>query len=223
MPGRGSPQWTLDELEGWSGPGTELVKVLPSRRSSRSLPPPCRLILGQGRTPAPSRLGLLQGIHHSPAGWLWAPRVPCTHAHTVPNMYTCHLSLTHTHTHRAPQCVIARVFIYMHTQTLSLSHTQADTQCSQHPHAHTLIRGLSLPLSLSYARARAHTHTHTHTHTHSHSSPRASLGDCEFPQKLPTIDYSCFPLIASWVFVCLGKGAKARGVLNLRVLKARLG
>ena len=81
----------------------------------------------------------------------------------------------------------------------------------------------SLSLSLSHTRARARAHTHTHTHTHSHSSPRASLGDCEFPQKLPTIDYSCFPLIASWVFVCLGKGAKARGVLNLRVLKARLG
>ena len=157
MPWQGSPWWTLSELEGWSGPGTELVKVLPSRRSSRSLPPPCRLVLGQGRTPAPSSLELLRGAHHSLAGWPWAPRAPCTHVHTVPNMCTCHLS--HTHTHTQPQCMITHVFIHMNTQTLSLSHTQAHTQCSQCAHAHTLIRGLSLPLPLSLS----HTHTHTHT------------------------------------------------------------
>ena len=98
-----------------------------------------------------------------------------------------------------------------HSVCLTLKHTLSAP--SAHTHTHSFVGSLSLSLSLS----------HTHTHTHSHSSPRASLGDCEFPQKLPTIDYSCFPLIASWVFVCLGKVAKAREVLSLRVLKARLG
>ena len=161
MPWRGSPRWTLSELEGWSGPGTELVKVLPSRRSSRSLPPPCRLVLGQGRTPAPSSLELLRGVHHSLAGWPWAPRAPCTHVHTVPNICTCHLS--HTHTHTQPQCMITHVFIHMHTQTVCLTLKHTLSAPSAHTHTHSFVGSLSLSLSLS--------HTHTHTHTHPHTPP----------------------------------------------------
>lgn len=109
----------------------------------------------------------------------------------------------HMHTHRGP-CPGTHGPQYTSTHILTYMHTRTHTQSFSHLSTHT-----ELP---------AHTFTRTHAHTHSlgvplsltHTPlPEASLRDCEFPHKLPTVDRSYFSLIASWVSVCLGRGAEA--------------
>lgn len=109
-------------------------------------------------------------------GPAWAPRAPCPSAHPPLHTHPC----TRTH---SPPCTSTR------------------------PHAHSQTCTQSTSQSGTHTGSRAHTRTHTHGHrslTHTVLS-EASLGDCGFAQKLPTMDYSCF------VGVCLlGEGSRSQ-------------
>lgn len=109
-------------------------------------------------------------------GLAWAPRAPCPSAR--PPLHTHTRTCTHS-----PPC----------SSTRPHAHSQTCTQSTSHSGTHT------------GSRARTRTHTHGHrslTHT---VLSEASLGDCGFAQKLPTMDYSCF------VGVCLlGEGSRSQ-------------
>lgn len=108
----------------------------------------------------------------------------------------------------------ARVHAHMHTHRGPCPGTHGPQYTSTHTCMHTHTHTILLTLERTHRAPSTRTHAHTHslgvplslTHT---PLPEASLGDCEFPQKLPTMDHSYFSLIASWVSVCLGRGAEA--------------